>query len=250
MTFKVKFFSWTAFSAYAIANGLIYSWSFWNKFNINILQYASINDLLPSIVFSILIPTILILLGIILSYVYAEVSGKITTFFLNALERIVSNKINLDLGRFHKNLDNTVSIIGSIIVLLIVPYDIKLIVGLLMASILGTYYIKEKTNILSEFGTFRPFVLLVLTLMPYISYEAAQYNSSNIIDGKNTFIVKSDSPCITKKNKQYRYIATISDKTFAMSTKDKSICIFKYNFIELIPESDSTFIKSLPINRT
>ncbi|WP_417654521.1 hypothetical protein, partial [Klebsiella oxytoca] len=71
MAITVKALSWTSFTAYAIANGLIYSWSFWRAFDINVLQYSAINDLLPSILFSIIIPILLIIAAILISYAYS-----------------------------------------------------------------------------------------------------------------------------------------------------------------------------------
>ncbi|WP_224376697.1 hypothetical protein, partial [Klebsiella michiganensis] len=65
MSITVKALSWTSFTAYAIANGLTYSWSFWRAFDINVLQYSAINDLLPSILFSIIIPILLIIAAIL-----------------------------------------------------------------------------------------------------------------------------------------------------------------------------------------
>ena len=70
-------------------------------------------------------------------------------------------------------------------------------------------------------------------------------NSTDILLGRHTLLVKSDTQCKSSDNTKYRYISSISDKAFALSLKDGSICIFKYNHLELIPEKKAQFTEAL-----
>lgn len=250
MAITVKALSWTSFTAYAIANGLTYSWSFWRAFDINVLQYSAINDLLPSILFSIIIPILLIIAAILISYAY---SLLIDFFIFKKADKILKryqsytlkNKgLSLSVLMYRYNV--AISLIGAVIAVFVVPKDWKPLFIIFVPSIVACYLIIEKTMILHEFGKFRNLAIFTLAFMPAGFYSVGTFNAQNIINGVKTYIISSDTPCTTDSHDSYRYIATISDKVFALSLKDKSVCIFKYNFLKLTPEPLQTYNQSLP----
>jgi len=79
----------------------------------------------------------------------------------------------------------------------------------------------------------------IICFLPILFLSKGVYNAEKIIDGKDTFLIESNSNCTSDPSVRYRFIDNISDKAFALSLKDNSICIFKYDYIKLIKENSN-----------
>lgn len=261
MNNKNTIFSFATCTAYAFFCSLIYQWSFWNQFNIDIMQFISINDLLPSVAFSILAP-------VTFAGCYAV---ALHLFFDTRLgKKLLNNKdttsiiLNIECKKSHPLKRSKASIIFSIITLISMTvmlikvfyedynYGLHLAFIVFFTMIAVTVPLKlfiEKIS--STLGKYTAIVMATICCMPMALFIAGNHNAANIIKGIDTLIVRSDSLCSKEKNLKYRYISTISDKAFALSLKDNSICIFKFNSLTLVNESSSaSFMPSpLPANQ-
>lgn len=239
MNIRINIYSWATLSAYAIINGLIYSWLFWSKFEINVLQYVAINDLLPSIIFLLTLPVILLIILFILMYYWEKINGIILNGYFAIIKKHFVPLRPYNLSKLYKYITSTGAVITLIILLITGPNELRLMLMFCMALIALHHVALRKTNILIECGEYRNTILMILMTIPIITFALAEYNAKNILKGVNTFLVTSDSPCTTDKQMQYRFIAAISDKAFALSIKNGSVCIFKYNYIKLERETNS-----------
>ncbi|WNY85633.1 hypothetical protein [Leclercia adecarboxylata] len=249
MNVKINFYSWAAFSAYSIFNGLIYSWAFWNKFDINILQYTSIQDLLPSIIFLIALPIAAIILYFIFMYYWNKVNDRIWKITFKVIHSNYSPSRPYNLKKILDFSQNAIAITGTALALILAPNSIRITIAITLGLLAIYKLIQIRTTFLSELGEYRNVALLVLATIPAIIILLAEYNADKILNGKDTFIVKSDSLCTSESNNRYRYIASISDKAFSISTIDGSICIFKYNYLKLTREKATEVKVEIPVNR-
>ncbi|MGL4726155.1 MAG: hypothetical protein ACRCWW_16880 [Scandinavium sp.] len=213
---------------------LIVFMDFLDCFNINILQYVSIYDLLASIIYIVAIPVAILIVFSLLVQVMMIDAGtqksepiKRTTKFSN-IKKMINNIMHLCLSAFMlyvmiTTYNESEGIKKTIVALLIFLPAIMIISGL-------------KTNFLGGSIPLSSTVLAVGIFTPIFLAMTAFTQADNIINGKDTYTVQSDSPCTSENNTQYRYISSISDKAFAISLKDSSICVFKYSYIKLIRE--------------
>lgn len=262
MNNQIKIFSLATFTFYSISNGIIYQWSFWSRFDINIMEFISINDLLPPIVFSIAIPIALLAayaflmtfllqsgpLGRLFHYATSEKSESSPT----GLIQLINTKENIRL-KLNKKEKVTTYIISAIIIIVMITYslyiykngEIKEAIFLIFSmSIMHTLWKMKEFRI--TLGKYAFPALLMISLMPHLMLISGKNAANKILEGKESYIIKSESICKKEnKNEKYRFIANISEKAFAYSLSDKSICIFKYDSLMLIKENT---IKNTPLN--
>lgn len=259
MNIELKITLWALACAYALANSFIYSWTFWSAFDINILQFASFTDIIPSIIYTLTVPFIVVISsmlgagiwkvidrkmeGIIEGYLSPHIknydkikaySGILATIIFILAIGIVSNYIiKTNPTRFHSN-----------------KFEWKEFMKIMLPFIITyalVFWITKKTSFISNYKH-RSLIIFCICILPITSYVWAIANSKDILRGRNTLLVKSDSQCNSSKDTHYRYISSISDKAFALSLKDGSVCIFKYNHLELISENRAHFTTA-PENR-
>ncbi|SNY65817.1 hypothetical protein [Enterobacter sp. CC120223-11] len=249
MNIKINFYSWAAFSAYSIVNGLIYSWAFWDKFDINILQYTSIQDLLPSIIFLITLPIAALILYFIFIHYWNKINDYMLKLAFNQIHAFYATSRPYNLKKILDYLYDAMVITGTVLVLIFTPNSVRITIIITLVSFAIYKFTLLKTNFFSELGEYRSVVLLILATIPVIIMLLAEYNADKILSGKDTFIVKSDSLCTSDDNNSYRYIASISDKAFSISTHDGSICISKYNYLKLTREKNTEFKGETSVNK-
>jgi len=253
MNNQIRILSLATFTLYSIFNGIIYQWSFWDYFNINIMQYISINDLLPSIAISIALP--IAALG---AYVFIASLFINSEFFGRAIESRI-NKVVLYNDNFEKSgryeIESHATKIKPKFILILVfilavlfcllayayratPLSIikNLVILILCVSI--WHFLLGVKELRASFGKYAFPIILTLSMMPQVMLVSGTVNARYILKGKNSFIVKSESICKKdNKNEKFRFIANVSDKAFAYSLTDNSLCIFKYESLTLIKES-------------
>ncbi|EHF4929183.1 TPA: hypothetical protein ACPY1R_002214 [Enterobacter hormaechei subsp. xiangfangensis] len=256
MNIELKITLWALASGYALGNSFIYSWTFWTAFDINILQFASLTDIIPSIIYNLILPFIAVALSVILAESWVKLQVRIERVIDEYLSMYIKNYEKI---KFYSRLITSfIFAVGALIAAVYsakattdrfpsgeIPWlDIMKLFIPMFSTLIITYIVIEKTPILSGIK-YRRILLFCLCIIPLVSYLWAKINSDKILKGKNTFIVKSDTQCKSTPETEFRYISSISDKAFALSLKDGSICIFKYNNLELIPESKKVFERAI-----
>jgi len=262
MNDKARLLSITSFTIYSILNGIIYQWSFWGNFEINIMQFISINDLLPSIAFSVALPiTFLVLYTFLMSLIVESKLFNKTIDFISdqdlnskASDIILTSEIKKNKTSFFRsNFLYVVLFIVCVIALtfLVLLYYKNPDIGLKNIIMIGVCYslgtiLYKSENIRRSLGKHFMPIIVIISLIPFIMVASGAVNARKIQKGEDTFIVKSEEACSKNKNEKYRYIANISDKAFAYSLTDNSICIFKYNSLLLTKEKKPKNAEPIP----
>jgi len=248
MNIELKITLWALACTYAIVNSLIYSWVFWSTFDINILQFVSFSDAIPSILYTVFIPcTIMILSIILINHLdnrppsQKKEQNEKDTAIKSKQKKVKSIII------FILNLIPMLAAASQLIVVFQALKElflnnketfllmIKLLIGLSVAYLVINF-LNYKTNFLVNLGNRRRATIIIICLIPFICGSWATKNAYDIIHGSDTMLVDADTKCNSTNDTQYRYISSLSDKAFALSLKDGSICIFKYNYLQLTPE--------------
>lgn len=256
MNIELKITLWALACTYALVNSFIYSWTFWTAFDINILQFASITDILPSIIYTLTIPFVVVILSMIGNEIWTRLNNKIESMLDDLLGSYIKNYKKI---KFYSRILASIALcIGLGVAAVSIakslpkgppadPIAIKSILKFIIPFIItfaAIYFIIHKTAFLGTIK-YRRVLIFCICLLPITSYIWALANSADILKGRNTLLVNSDAQCKSPDKTKYRYISSISDKAFALSLKDGSICIFKYNHLELIPENKAQFTEAL-----
>lgn len=256
MNIELKITLWALACAYALGNSFIYSWTFWTAFDIDILQFASLTDLIPSIIYNLTIPFVIVVLAVIVAEVWIRLKTRIEKIIDAYLSSYIKNyeKVKLMSSLIASFIFAIIGVIGAIYSFKTIPprpssedfpwLDVLKIGVPIPLTFFIIYIIIENTSFFSNIK-YRRLVIFCLCIVPVTSYFWGVINSQKIKQGKNTFIVKSDTQCKSTPGTQFRYISSVSDKAFALSLRDGSVCIFKYNNLELIPEINYHYTVSL-----
>ncbi len=257
MNFELKITLWALACAYAIANSFIYSWAFWSAFDINILQFASFTEIFPSILYTVAIPCIAAVIALIAAEFWKKINRKIQSNFDRKLVRKI---------RYYWHVKYVAKLITLLIIIALLvlailrvnkektnsdafPWHLMLPAGApMIVCMLAVSLILTKTNLFDKLQIPRKLAVITFCFIPTVCYCLGYIHSQRIINGKNTFIINSDGQCKSAPNTHYRYISSISDKVFAMSITDKSICIFKYNSLNLIQEKSISNMQPMSSN--
>lgn len=241
---KVKITLWASLIAYGVLNSIIYSWFFWSKFNVNIMHFATINDLIPLIIYTMALPLLLMFITflslriweLVVNYTFPIIDILVYRYSINTFLTILIKIILTLLFVF------TVFFILH----LIYPYFnldvmlndesgfIKALIGF-CSAILGLILSRVKT-FLPEVEKHRWVIFCFFLAIPGLTYAFADDQAGFILKGIDTFIISSKVDCEQKQGEKFRYISTISDKTIALSLLDGSICVYKYTHLRLQKE--------------
>lgn len=257
MNIELKITLWALACAYAIGNSFVYSWVFWSAFEINILQFASFTDILPSILYTIAIPCVVVIVGLMAADFWEKFNRKV----ISVLENIINSRITYYNDIKDKFTNIILTIAGVVILIkLIVFYkteegslfiqafpwgELPKLTFPFIIAIVFFYLLIKKTKFLNELKLARTLAIVIICLIPVACYMWGYINSTKIINGKDTFLVESDEQCKSSQDTKYRYISSISDKVFAISLTDGTICIFKYNSLKLTPEKNIVNLKPM-----
>lgn len=237
MKMELKFDVWMILSSYALLNGLLYSLSFWKRFNIDILQYTSFNEILPPILYLIAAPIIFLLLSLA-SHAFFEITAK--TLMTKAYEegKVPFSDIKKTSKIYEIMLLAAMLTLGNVISFKLLSLKEALIHSffcfLSMLAYLILYY---KTNFFINLTTGRNITIMAICFSPFFSVSMGSIKSYRISNGINTYIIKSDIPCKTSNNEKFRLISSTSDRVFSMSITGEQICIYKYENLHLERET-------------
>lgn len=231
MNNKINLLSGAVISAYCLSCGVLYLTGFWSFFKINALQFIEINDIIKSVAAPLGSAIIIYALNVILHSYY--VPDKETTD--NYLKEGGVFKVWIYVIRVVICLSCAGFIVAIFLNIFYFEPQYKILGYAMMLASASFFFLFSKTSFLSEFGNLRPIIITVICFIPIISLNSGLDDGERILKGKGAYIVTTDSGCIG--NEKYRYISTLSDKVFALSLKDGSVCIFKYNYIKLTKEN-------------
>ena len=112
-----------------------------------------------------------------------------------------------------------------------------LVIGFFLLG--GLYlFILIKTNLLAEYKNMRAAILMAILSMPLVFMQKGIRDAQNTLKGNNTYLVESNNICgSNSKDEKFRFIGNLSDKGFAYSLKNNSLCIFKYDYLRLTKEN-------------
>ncbi|WP_448674783.1 hypothetical protein [Enterobacter hormaechei] len=243
---KIRITLWASFIAYGILNAIIYSWFFWRKFNVNIMHFATISDLIPFIVYAMAVPILLIFITFLFLSVWELVIGHVFPKIGVLAQRYNINSICIPLVKCLITLSFVFGLLCTIF--LIYPgYNLEVMLndesgwikGLIgfSSAILGGV-LSRVTTFLPEVHKLRSIIFCLFLAIPGLTYAFADDQAGFIIKGINTFIITSKVDCEPRQGETFRYISTISDKTFALSLLDGSVCIYKYSHLRLQKEDN------------
>ncbi|MHA0974447.1 hypothetical protein ACR9HQ_13320 [Enterobacter ludwigii] len=226
----------TLITAYALFISISYLWGFWGHFDINILNYISVSDIIKSAIWPMIIALAMYLIQVAMN----NYNGPRTDISVKYSEMEKGEK-------FDYILRYSYAIIMACLVLASVIYNLitgnKMIryaaIGWILASIV--FFTTSRNKDLMAYIPFKNKALFysIFCFLPVFFLSRGVFEGDKILAGENTFLVESDSLCSSKENDKYRYIDVMADKAFALSLKDKSICIFKFENLKLIRENKS-----------
>ena len=234
---KNKFSKLISPIVYIYILGFLYLYGFWNTVDINIMQFLSISDVIPSII----LPTILTFPSIIILGVLYGL-----TYYSNNTIKTISTQVNNKENTSHLIVKSyTISIIILFItmviclIILMVSFGSPIVTGvaIFILFISVGMYLRDRTNFLLELPFGRGFILFMLSFFPVVMYFYGISNANKTLYGEEYFIVQMNPPCSTDENEKFRYLSAMSDKVFSISEKDDSICVSKYNSVKLINNS-------------
>ncbi|WP_158150469.1 hypothetical protein [Pantoea ananatis] len=260
MNIELKITLWALACAYAILNSFIYSWSFWSAFDINILQLASFSDIFPSILYTIAIPCILAIIFLVSADLWERMQSKTQSYIEGKM--VIHVKYYDHFKKVRSFLFGMTMSIFSLIFIVIVyvrktkPNSVQEFASSefgqfiipISLSFIAIFIMLKKTNFLKSLNVTRQPCIIIICFLPSVFFIWGHVNSNYIKNGKDTFLIESDAKCKSPSDVKYRYISSISDKVFAMSLSDNSICIFKYDSLKLTPENSIAHLSALPIN--
>lgn len=226
-------FNTTIASVYVLMLSTSYLWGFWGHFNINILNYIGVTDIIKATI----IPMIIALA----MYLTQVAMGVFNSPKPNSIENFSSK------GRAEKFdiiLRYSYIILIASIMLASVIYNIingskmqrYASIGWFLAT--AIYFTTFTNSKILEFIPLKNKVLpyAMICYLPIVFLHRGVYEGDRIQSGKDTFLIESNSICSSDNKNKYRFIDSIGDKVFALSLKDNSICIFKYEYLKLIKE--------------
>lgn len=221
----------TMISAYLLLLSVSYLWGFWGHFDINILNFIGVSDIIKSAIWPMAIALAMYILQVALNVFNGPKPNSIKGFS----EKTKHEKADIILRYSY-------IILMLLFTLVAIVYNMFFgtkmqryaSIGWMLAMFI--YSMTCKNSELMEYIPFKnkSFAYSIICFLPVIFLSRGVYDGDRIKSGKDTFLIKSNSTCTS--NDKYRYIDALGDKAFALSLKDNSICIFNYEYLQLVKE--------------
>jgi len=230
---KINLQSGTILTAYFLTCGILYLWGFWLHFDLNILQFVDVSDIIKATILPMITSLCIWVLNSIINTINNPASAS-------------SRELWKAGGRYRLTVYLQWTFLAIIIIAALHNF-VNIFLNSTKAEkyfvmgffLFGSVYfwVSFKTEILIEYKKQRPLLLAIIIGMPLIFMQRGIQDAKDILKGDNTFLVESNNLCNSKQNSEkFRYIGTLSDKGFAYSLNNNSLCIFKYDYIKLIKE--------------
>lgn len=227
----------------ALFSGISYLWGFWIKFDINILSYVALTEIVKASVYPAL-PAVGILAA------YSAMDG------VNSMSKKQHDEY-IEEGGFFKGFTYFLKFycvsmvlfgLGSSAYTAITETGYLRLRGLypLASLILFLYVIFSNKYLLNLPVNLRVFVVSIVCFLPTASFSKGYSNGEVAIDhNAQGYYVISNGFCSSSNDEKFRYIGVLGSRLFTLSSKDNSICITKSEDFKLVSYNEKTLNKQL-----
>lgn len=217
-------------SIYFVTLGILYLWGYWNTFNINILEYLSLADVLKYTAFPIAISVVSVAIG-------AAIGRYIGKSFAP-----LGGAKNTRIGHFISNFVNKIAPLpmilygfGTVLLLLFGPSYKWLLVYFLIAvpiviSLAKSGFLASLTN---HDGN-RYVIITLLVSLPGLSFNQGLTRATAVLEGKYYFYVTSQIEGInvsdnTPPNQRLRFLGHAGDFLFFLHPAKEVLVIKNFD---------------------
>ncbi|GIU06982.1 MULTISPECIES: hypothetical protein [unclassified Shewanella] len=227
----------------ALFSGISYLWGFWIKFDINILSYVALTEIVKASVYPAL-PAIGILAA------YSAMDG------VNSMSKKPHDEY-MEAGGIFKGFTYLLKFycvsmilfsLGSSAYTAMTETGYMRLRGLypLLSLILFLYIIFSNKYLLKLPVNLRVFVVSIFCFLPTVSFDKGYANGEVAMDHKSLgYYVVSNGYCSSASEEKFRYIGVLGSRLFSLSSKDNSICISKSEDFKLISYNEPAPNKQL-----
>lgn len=227
----------TVISVYLLMLSTAYLWGFWGHFDINILNYIGVSDIIKSTIWPMIIALVMYLTQVALNIF----NGPKADSYENFSSKTKGEKVDIIIRYSYLGLMAIITICAILYNLVTGSKMLRYVsIGWGLSTVL--YFTTCRNSGLMEYIPFKNKALSysLICYLPIIFLSRGVFEGERIKSGKDTFLIESNSICSSNTKNNYRYIDVFGDKAFALSLKDHSICIFKYEYLKLIKENQTT----------
>jgi len=228
--FKTSTAYWS--SAYFFSVAILYLWGYWSPFNINILEYVSLSDIVKTAAYPIASVFIFMAIGALLGEAmfpkgFMPQGGDTNTKTRALLRRIVPALVTVYMTfMVMLFLFGPIEKWRALPVLLAIPTSL----ALKKAEALHTLIKSERA---------RSVVLFLLAALPPFAYGHGALRANDIITGKSYFYVISDIQGYsyksdTQRDFHLRYIGKVGEQYFLYSPEVRSVLILPMDEVKII----------------
>ncbi len=225
----------------AIFSGISYLWGFWIYFDINILSYIALTDIVKASVYPAL-PAIGVLV------LYSSLDG------MNATSK-ENNKEIIEMGGFYKWFTHFYNLYFMVLFFCIIGYWVYLIVsedgynklqGIypLASALLIVFFLTSKKKFFNFPDKIRVGIITLICFLPTYLFNKGSDNGAIASNHEAIgYFVNAKGYCNSTKSEKFRYISVIGNKLFTYSSKDNSMCITKAEDFRLTKYNEKKFVK-------
>jgi hypothetical protein len=216
----------------ALFSGISYLWGFWVNFDINILSYVALTDIVKASVYPAL-PAIAVLAF------YSAMDGY------NSMSKKKYDDY-VEEGGFYKGftyfvlfygIAMTLLGLGNAIYILVIETGYLKLKGVypLISIVLFLYIILSNKFLMKIPVNLRVFIVSIICFLPTYLFHKGYTNGVLAADHESAgFYIQGKGYCSSSEKEKFRYISVIGSKLFSYSSKDNSICITKAEDFRLI----------------
>lgn len=224
-------------------SGISYLWGFWIKFDINILSYVALTEIVKASVYPAL-PAIGILAA------YSAMDG------VNSMSKKQHDEY-MEAGGIFKGFTYVLKFycismmllsLGSSVYTALTETGYMRLRGLypLVSLILFLYIIFSNKYLLNLPVNLRVFVVSIFCFLPTVAFAKGYTNGESAMDHNAIgYYVVSSGYCSSTEGERFRYIGVLGSRLFSISSKDNSICISKSEDFKLVSYNELTLNKQL-----
>jgi len=220
-------------SFYSVVVGILYLWGYWSSFEVNILEYISLTDIVKVAIFPILSSFIIFALGAIAGELM--LAGKFPD----------GGGVNTPTGRFlnkYKDWLLALYILCTYLIFLFGQTQKWLILPLLISIPISTWL--RNRGFLQDLipnGSANRTIGLLVCALPFYAFGHGIMNAHAIIDGATYQYVDLDMKKLSFivsdpefKDNKLKFIGVLNNLIFLMPTGGKTIIIAKFDSLEPI----------------
>ena len=225
-------------SAYFLSVGVLYLWGYWSRFDINILEYLGLPDVIKLTAYPIASAFIFAIVG--------AVMGEFTVGEKTLLHGGGRNKLVGVFLNKHKSKVVGLYVFGTVSLYIFGPESKWQVLPLLAA--IPIYVAAKDAGLFEELklpvGT-RSIVIYMLSILPFWAYGHGRLDASDISHGfKYKYLAESlpglqiEDP--TKEQNRYKYLGHAGGFIFLLSPDNKTVVIVNFEKIDALRLTSQT----------